>query len=93
MLIALILISKVSSAPPVNWGIKGMNYASWWTGEYEDYDSEDSLANLGTTGANYAGLVTTWYMTNGTSSTIWSNQTKTHPYYAIRKAIRDIHRK
>ncbi len=91
VLIIVIFISKIYSAPPVNWEVKGMSYASWWIGDYDSFNSEDSLDILGTVGANYAALITTWYMTNGTSSTIYSNKNRTHPYSEIRKAIRDIH--
>jgi len=42
-------------------------------------------------GADYVALVFTWYMTNGTSSSIYSNTSRTHPDKEIIDAIRDIH--
>ena len=82
---------QIHSVPPVNWEFKGINYASWWSGDYNYYTSEQSIEKMHTIGANWAALVTTWYVTNGTSSAVFYKAPESHPNSEVRKAIRDLH--
>ena len=40
---------------------KGMDYASWWQGQYSTTSADQSLANLKVTGTKWLGLVATCY--------------------------------
>jgi len=93
LIIVSLLAVNIQSAPPVNWDIKGMNYASWWVEQYDTFESKQSIENMHTTGANFVALVVTWYMTNGASSSIWSNTSRTHSNDEIRQVIRAIHQR
>jgi len=83
---------KISSAPPVAWDIKGLNYASWWNGQFEAPLSVQQIEAMHSTGANYAAVVTTWFMTNENSSSIWPDA-QSHSFSEIRNVIRYLHQR
>ncbi len=63
-----------------NYPIEGVIFASWWNGEYQWASSGQSLINLAKTGAEWVGLLGSWYMDGGeysTSNVIYSHATKT----------------
>lgn len=72
--------------PPLgtnHYGIEGIVFASWLNGEYQTQDAKDSLHGLAGTGANYVGVLGTWYMTTtpadgerSKSNTIFTHPTK-----------------
>ncbi len=91
LLAIMILWIQPLFAPPVDWEVKGMSYASWVVNQYYAPESEESLDNLHGIGANYAALVTAWYMTNLNSSSIYPDSSSSHSFDELRDAIRDIH--
>ncbi len=74
-----------------SFSIKGIEYVSWWHGQYSSINSDISLDNLKNTNANNVGLVVTWYMNNRTSNTISNDTDKTPTDLDIVHAIGDIH--
>ena len=78
-----------------NLEVEGVIFASWWNGEYQTSNADQSLANLNATGANYVGLLGTWYMdtANGeysTSNVIYPHPTKTPSDADLIHIINDI---
>lgn len=49
---------------------RGMSYAAWWTGLYQQPEADRSLANLGTTGAECISLIVTCYQETVTATQI-----------------------
>lgn len=49
---------------------RGMNVAAWWNDAYSAPASDQALAALAATGTTDAALVTTWYMTSPTASSV-----------------------
>jgi hypothetical protein len=49
---------------------KGMNYATWWQGQYATPSADQSLDNLNAVGARWLGLVVTGYQETITSTVI-----------------------
>ncbi len=80
-----------TNAPVQNFSIKGVEYVSWWNGQYSSSDSDISLDNIKNTNANNVGLLVTWYMDTGTSNTIYSDADKTPTDADVVNAIGDIH--
>ncbi|MFH1784301.1 MAG: T9SS type A sorting domain-containing protein [bacterium] len=71
--------------------IKGIEYVSWWYDEYTYTASDESLDDLASTNANNVGLIVTWYMDTGISTTLYSDVLKTPIDDAVIHAINDIH--
>jgi len=70
---------------------KGMTYVAWSSGSYLSTDSQSSLDDLMSTGANFVALVVTQYMQTFDATTIAPGATTTATDAAVAKAIQDIH--
>ena len=68
-----------------NFDVEGVIFGSWWNGEYQQSSSDESLYNLMSTGADYVGILATWYMdttpADGEYST--SNVIYSHPQKSV----------
>jgi len=83
--------SATGIMPQVTYPWKGIQYVSWWRGEYTNAQSKVSLTNIKKTGANTVGIIVTWYMTSGTANSLYSNVNKTHSDGEIIALINHIH--
>jgi hypothetical protein len=71
----------------------GITHVSWWFDEYDSATGGTSRAALADTGANWMGLLLTWYQQDASSTVIARNPdpNKDHSDARIRAAIRDAH--
>jgi hypothetical protein len=71
----------------------GITNVSWWFDEYDSAAGGTSRAALRDTGANWMGLLVTWYQQDASSNVIARNPdpNKDHTDARIRTAIRDAH--
>jgi glycosyl hydrolase family 113 len=71
----------------------GLTHVSWWFDEYDSAAGGTSRAALADTGANWMGLLLTWYQQDASSNVIARNPdpNKDHSDARIRAAIRDAH--
>jgi|GEM_PF-1300857 len=87
--------SPVSGPSTYDLPNKAMTYVAWSTGAYSSVDSQSSLDDLMSTGANYVALVVTGYMATASDTNIdYFSQDSTHPTptdASVAKAIQDIH--
>ncbi|HEV2664411.1 MAG TPA: hypothetical protein VG324_05850 [Blastocatellia bacterium] len=71
----------------------GITHVSWWFDEYDSAAGGTSRAALRDTGANWMGLLVTWYQQDAFSNVIarHPDPNKDHTDARIRTAIRDAH--
>ena len=71
----------------------GITQVSWWFDEYDSAAGGTSRAALRDTGANWMGLMVTWYQQDASSNVIARNPdpNKDHTDARIRTAIQDAH--
>jgi uncharacterized membrane protein len=71
----------------------GITQVSWWFDEYDSAAGGTSRAALRDTGANWMGLLVTWYQQDASSTVIarHPDPNKDHTDARIRTAIRDAH--
>jgi hypothetical protein len=71
----------------------GITQVSWWFDEYDSATGGTSRAALAATGANWMGLLLTWYQQDASSTVIARNPdpNKDHSDARIRAAIQDAH--
>jgi glycosyl hydrolase family 113 len=71
----------------------GIVHVSWWFDEYDSAAGGTSRAALRDTGANWMGLLVTWYQQDASSNVIarHPDPNKDHTDARIRTAIRDAH--
>ena len=71
----------------------GITHVSWWFDEYDSAAGGTSRAALRDTGANWMGLLVTWYQQDAASNVIarHPDPNKDHTDARIRTAIRDAH--
>jgi hypothetical protein len=71
----------------------GITHVSWWFDEYDSAAGGTSRAALRDTGANWMGLLVTWYQQDASSNAIARNPdpNKDHTDARIRTAIQDAH--
>jgi uncharacterized membrane protein len=71
----------------------GITQVSWWFDEYDSAAGGTSRAALRDTGANWMGLLVTWYQQDASSNVIarHPDPNKDHTDARIRTAIRDAH--
>src|SRR5262245_31979658 len=71
----------------------GITHVSWWFDEYDSAAGGTSRAALRDTGANWMGLLVTWYQQDASSNVIARNPdpNKDHTDARIRTAIQDAH--
>jgi uncharacterized membrane protein len=69
----------------------GITHVSWWFDEYDSAAGETSRAALRDTGANWMGLLVTWYQQDASSNVIarHPDPNKDHTDARVRTAIRD----
>lgn len=56
--------------PPPRSMMKGVNYRSWWPGSYSTSASDQSMANVRATGANWISIIVFGYQKNATAKSI-----------------------
>ncbi len=81
--------SLVPSAP-MPFPLSGLTHVSWWHDEYQTADASASRRELAATGANWAGVLVTWYMDNPASSRIGPDPQRTPSDAAVRQAIAEL---
>lgn len=69
---------------------KGITFVSWQPGEYTSAQAIESLNELQATGANWAGLLVTWYQADKTATTI-ERQPTTPDDGVIADTISNMH--
>ncbi|MEK7653347.1 MAG: immunoglobulin-like domain-containing protein [Patescibacteria group bacterium] len=78
--------------PPAPAGfMKGMNYSSWWRGEYQTPESDAALGQLAALGANWVSVVVTAYQETISSTAIDIASEKTVSDDDIRQAVNTAH--
>ena len=70
---------------------KGMDYASWWQGQYSTTSADQSLNNLKSTGTKWLGLVVTCYQETYTSTDITCALPRTPTDSDLAHAITHAH--
>lgn len=80
-----------TTAPGRVFAYNGITHVSWWHDEYGYPAGGDSRRALVATGANWAGLLTTWYMDTRTASTIAPHPDKSNDDEVVRQAIDELH--
>jgi hypothetical protein len=71
---------------------KGIDYAGWYRGAYQRPDSDESLARLAATGADWVGLVATGYQNTIASTSITWDSPRTPSDADLIHAIATAHR-
>jgi hypothetical protein len=71
--------------------LEGVAYTSWWHGEYLSTGSDQTLAKIEDTGAEWISLLATWYQDELTSTTIYSDADRTPTDADIVHAIQTAH--
>jgi hypothetical protein len=69
---------------------RGLTHVSWWHDEYLDPDGSTARADLAATGANWAGVLATWYMERRDSSSIAPDALQTPSDVAALHAIAEL---
>lgn len=89
------LSEQIANTPRLNndnlFLMEGVSYTAWWNDTYEGTNSDDSLAGLSNTGANFVALVITQYMDSSTSNIISADMDKTPTDSSLIHAINSIH--
>lgn len=69
----------------------GLTHVSWSPGEYEAAAAQQSRAALSATGAPWAGVIVTWYMSRPDSSSIGPDPSRTPSDADVVAAIQGFH--
>jgi hypothetical protein len=69
---------------------RGMNHVAWWHDSYQQPSAAEARAALAGTGANWAGVLVTWYMDRRDSSALARDPQRTPSDAALSAAIRDL---
>ncbi len=78
-----------AQAPPPKQ--EGIAYVSWWFDQYASGGSDESLAKLEDTGAEWISILATWYQDVVTSTDIYSHAEKTPTDAGLIHAIQTAH--
>jgi|GEM_PF-1186317 len=70
---------------------EGFVYTSWWYNDYLQAKSDTSLGWMKDDGANYVSILVTWYQDTTTSTSIYSDASKTPTDAAVIDAIQMAH--
>ncbi|HOT90165.1 MAG TPA: hypothetical protein PLJ78_02275 [Anaerolineae bacterium] len=70
---------------------EGIAYVSWWFDQYASGGSDQSLAKLKDTGAEWISILATWYQDTVTSTDIYSDPQKTPTDAGVIHAIQTAH--
>jgi hypothetical protein len=79
-----------SSAPDGRFAYNGLTHVSWWHDEYQYAEASTARQELAATGANWAGVLATWYMDRTDSNEISPDPSRTPTDEAVRHAIREL---
>jgi serralysin len=69
---------------------EGIDHVSWWFNQYQGQEGTDSRQALTATGANWAGILVTWYVADRSATTIAADAQSTPSTEALTEAIRDL---
>jgi hypothetical protein len=79
-----------SQAPSARFAYNGLDHVSWWHDQYGYAEATSSRRELVATGANWAGVLVTWYMPTRSSTTIDAQPSRTPTDDVVRHAIREL---
>jgi hypothetical protein len=82
--------AAATTTPKDGFTYNGVDYVSWWYNEYQESQGVDAAVAIQATGANYATVLVTQYVTTYTSTTIAANSTQTPTDAAVVAAITDL---
>ena len=68
----------------------GLTHVSWWHDEYQYPGAGTARQELAATGANWAGVLVTWYMDRADSTAIDPDASRTPSDDAVRQSIREL---
>src|SRR5262245_15616958 len=87
------LIPRAIAQSQSGFQYNGIVHVSWWFDEYDSAAGGTSRAALRDTGANWMGLLLTWYQQDASSNVIarHPDPNKDHSDARIRTALRDAH--
>jgi hypothetical protein len=78
------------SSAPGRFTYNGITHVSWWHDEYQYAAAGASRQHLANTGANWAGVLATWYMDRVDSNDIAPHPSRTPTDDAVRQSIREL---
>ena len=78
------------SAPAGRFLYNGVTHVSWWHDEYQYGAAGVSRQELAATGADWAGVLVTWYMDRVDSTDISPDASRTPTDAAVRQSIREL---
>jgi phosphoheptose isomerase len=92
-LVCAYLLPRAFAQSQSGFQYNGITQVSWWFDEYDSAAGGTSRGALRDTGANWMGLLLTWYQPDASSNVIARNSdpNKDHTDARIRSAIRDAH--
>lgn len=88
---ALLALTAGAQPPPSGFAFNGVNYVSWWHDEYTYPAAQASLDALAATGADWAGVLVTWYMPHRKANQVAPLVLKTPTDAALAQAIAGLH--
>ena len=93
VLACVTLLPRMLAQTQSGFEYNGIVHVSWWFDEYDSTAGGTSRAALRDTGANWMGLLVTWYQQDASSNVIarHPDPNKDHSDARIRTAIRDAH--
>ncbi len=69
---------------------EGADVTAWWVDEYGKPEADQAIRRLAETGADWVGLLMTWYMDASTGTRIFPHQFKTPTDDTLSHAIREV---
>jgi len=75
---------------PSGFAYRGVTHVSWWHDEYQYAAGAESRERLAASGANWAGVLVTWYMETRESNAIGPAALRSPTDEAVRDAIREL---
>jgi hypothetical protein len=82
--------SPTPPSAPARFAYNGLTHVSWWHDQYQYGEAAVARQELAGTGANWAGLLVTWYMPRADSTGIAADLLRTPTDDAVRQALRDL---
>jgi hypothetical protein len=82
--------SPAPSSAPSRFTYNGVTHVSWWHDQYQYGEADVARQELAGTGANWAGVLVTWYMARTDSTEIAADLLRTPTDEAVRQAVRDL---
>jgi hypothetical protein len=84
-------VTPTPEAPAGTFDYEGMNHVAWQSNQYAGAEGTASREALASTGANWAGLLVTWYMQTKDSSAIAPDGQRTPSDASLAEAIQHFH--